>query len=271
MTLGGAERNARKQKQKRTQAAKAVAAARGTSNDRVKIIVGIVVVVVLAGAVVGGVLYQKNKADQRAEATIAPQHVAAASYPVKVDNGTVLSGKDDAKITVDLYEDFLCPVCGEFEKRDGDKIQQQLNAGKIKVRYHIVDLLNDRSNPPGYSQAAGNAAICAADGGKFPDYHLSLYDAQPQEGGRGYDNVQLGGLGKALGLGDPFTNCVNSGKYSAQVQQQFDAASNNPALQQDTGQGGKGFGTPTVAVNGKTVNWSDPNWLDNLVRTGNAG
>ena len=269
--MGGAQRNARKQKQKQTQAAKAVAAARGSNNDRAKVIVGIVVVVVLAGAVIGGVLYQKQKATQRAEASIPPRTVAAANYPVKVDDGTVLAGKDDAKLTVDLYEDFLCPVCGQFEKRDGTKIEQQLEAGTIKVRYHMINLLDDRSDPPGYSSLAASAAICAADGGKFPSYHLSLYDAQPQEGGRGYDETQLAGLGKALGASGDFENCVRGGKYKDQVAKQFATAQGNPALQQDNGQGGKSFGTPTVAVNGKLVKWSDPNWLDNVVKTGAAG
>ena len=74
-------------------------------------------------------------------------------------------GKPGAKATIDIYADFLCPICGEFQKQYGTQIEQQINAGTLQVNYHMVPLLNSRSNPPGYSLDSANAALAAANAG----------------------------------------------------------------------------------------------------------
>jgi protein-disulfide isomerase len=177
----------------------------------------------------------------------------AASYPVSLQDGVVVAGKPNAPTTVDAYEDFLCPVCGLFESQQAEKIQQALNAGRITVRYHMLNLLQSRSNPPGYSLQAANAAMCSANAGVFPSYHASLYAKQPEEGAAGYPVDQLVALGQALGAQDKFESCVRSETYDSQVKAQLAAAENNPVLLQQTASGGSSFGTPTVLVNGKVI------------------
>lgn len=116
----------------------------------------------------------------------------------------------------------------------------------MQVRYHLVNLLEQRSNPPGYSSAGGNAIICAAENGAFPAVHASLYAAQPPEGGRGYDTAQLVDLGQRAGAGPGYAECVTSNRHAGEIAQNFEQASNDPALQR---QGS--FGTPTIVVDGK--------------------
>ncbi|HEV2784530.1 MAG TPA: thioredoxin domain-containing protein [Actinophytocola sp.] len=227
-----------------------------------------VVVLLLAGAVLGGVLYtnaQKNKTEGQ---TIAPQPVSA-DYPVSRDGAVVVAGKPDAKVTIDLYEDFLCPACRAFETANGSAIEAKLKDGSVRVRYHMLAILNDRSDPPGYSLDAANAGLCAADANKFPAFHNSLYESQPEEGARGYDNGQLADLGARLGITGPdFKSCIDNGRYEADIQAAEQQATTAPYLQQDFGNGQRGFGTPTVAVGQKVVDTSDPRWLDNLVSAG---
>jgi protein-disulfide isomerase len=176
----------------------------------------------------------------------------SATYPVSLQDGVVVAGKPGAPTTVDAYEDFLCPVCGVFESQHASTVQQALNAGRITVRYHMLNLLQARSNPPGYSLQAANAGLCAANAGVFPSYHASLYAKQPEEGAASYTVDQLVALGRALGAQDNFEPCVRAETYGAAVKSQLATAEHNQALSQQTANG-PSFGTPTVLVNGEVI------------------
>lgn len=268
--MGGAERTARKRRQQQQTAGQgAVAQARGGGGgDRKKVIATVAAVVVLAALVIGGVMWTnaaKNETEGQAIQPLADTAVSA-EYSGTREGVVVVSGKQDAPVTLDIYADFLCPVCGQFQQTYGDRIAEQINAGTVRVRYHMVPMLVERSDPPGYSLDAANAALAAADAGKFTAFHDSLMVAQPEEGKRGYDNSQLIELGKALGIGDPaFAESVNSGGYEQQLLAAFDKTKNDPSLFQQFPDGSKGFGTPTVVANGAIVNVSDEQWLSKLV------
>lgn len=273
--MGGAERNARKKRQAQTHSrGNTVAAARRADNDRKKLYVGAGVIVVLLIAVIGGVIIYNNQKNTTAGKDIqaVPQstseQTANADLPVTRDGGVVVVGKADAKVTLDVYEDFLCPICGQFEKTYAGAIEQHVADGTIKVRYHMLPMLNDKSDPPGYSMDSANAGLCAADAGQFPAFHKSLYNDQPEEGSRGWDDQQLAKLGENLGItSKDFATCVTSGKYDSLAQSDLDETLKAPYLQQDFGNGQKGFGTPTVAVGQKVVDTSKSDWLDQLVES----
>ena len=248
--MGGAPRTKRDRKQSSQAASRAVSAARGAAGGgRGATYAGIAVIVVLAVVVAVGVLLTRSR--NTSAAAIPPVRVAA-SYPVSLQNGVVVAGKPGAPTTVDAYEDFLCPVCGLFESQHAGKIQQALNSGRITVRYHMLNLLESRSNPPGYSLQAANAGLCAAPAGVFPSFHASLYGKQPEEGAAGYTVDQLVSLGRSLGAQGNFESCVRSGTHDGAVKSQLAAAESNPALSQQTANG-PSFGTPTVLVNGKAI------------------
>jgi protein-disulfide isomerase len=262
--VGGAERSARTRRQQQVAGSRAVAQARG--GDQKKIIAVVIGVALLAAAVIGGVLWTNASKNATAGQAIAPITTQAqVGGVVEKRNGVVVSvGKPGAKTTIDIYADFLCPICGQFQKTYGQQIEQQINAGNLQVNYHMVPLLNSSSNPPGFSLDAANAALAAADAGKFTAFHDSLYASQPQEGKRGYDNAQLIKLGQDLGITNPkFAQEVNSGTYDQQINAAFQQTLNDPNLQQNFGQGAS-FGTPTVAVNGKAIPLSQ-GWLDQLI------
>ena len=256
-------------KTQRRKAQRAVATARGTRRNRVSLVIGIVVVVVLAVAVIGGVLYQKQRNAEAARQIIPAVHTGI-TVPATFDrtNATVLVGRPSAKVTIDAYEDFLCPICGQFEQANFPALEKQLTAGAVKVRYHLLNLLDDRSNPPGYSTDAANTALAVATVApeQFLDFHYSLYQKQPTENGPGWTQDQLTSLANRLGVsGGDFDKLIGDRTYARQIQQNLTTAENDKNLWQPTAQGGSGFGTPTIAVNGRTVAWSQPGWLDKLV------
>ena len=273
--MGGAQRNDRKKRQAHTTTGRspAVAAARKSGGDRKKIIIGSVVVVVLLGAVIGGVLFYNNKKNategqdiQTATSQQADNAVPPPDYPVTRQDGIVVVGETTAKVTLDVYEDFLCPACRSFEDTYGVSVEKHVADGTVLVRYHMLPMLNDRSDPPGYSLDSANAGLCAADAGMFPAYHKSLFNDQPAEGSRGWDRQQLAKLGTDLGItSKDFTACVTSGKYDDLVQANFTDVKKATYLQQEFPDGQKGFGTPTLAVGEKVVDTTKSDWLDKLV------
>ena len=256
--MGGAERSARKRKQaqQRNAGARAVSQARGGGGNR-RTIVAVVAVVVLAAVVIGGVIWTNSSKNSTEGQSITPQTASAAlDTPDERQGATVVSGKADAKVKLDIYADFLCPYCGQLQQSFGQAIEDQIAAGTVQVTYHMIPLLNDRSDPPGYSMDSANAALCAADQGKFTSYHDSLFKSQPEEGQRGYDKTQLIKLGTDLGItSQDFTTCVNNSTYDSQLSDALTKISADPTFQ----------GTPTILHNGQSVNWTDPNWLNNLV------
>lgn len=200
-------------------------------------------------ALVVGVVALVNA--QASDARVVPTH------PVTAQGAVVVSGT--GPIVVDVYSDYLCPVCERFEERYGDELTEAMNAGRITVRYHLVAILDEATTPPGYSTRAANAARCAVDAGVHPAYQQRLFTEQPAEGSAGLTDEQLIGFGRDLGA--DLTACVTGGQYTADVAATTDAALTAPAARNADGV----FGTPTVLLNGARVDLADEEWLQSAL------
>ncbi|MDQ0366545.1 protein-disulfide isomerase [Catenuloplanes indicus] len=172
-------------------------------------------------------------AAQRSGEVITPAAATADGTGFAVGTGSV---------TIDVYEDFMCPACGQFESAAASTIDQLVSEGKVTVVYHPISILDRYSNGTNYSTRASSASACAADGGKFTEYHKALFDNRPEEGTNGLDDAKLISLGTTLGLGDDFTQCVEDGKYKTWSAQITDRASERGVT-----------GTPTVYVAGTVL------------------
>ncbi|WP_030439829.1 DsbA family protein [Actinoplanes subtropicus] len=193
--------------------------------------VAVVAVLVIAG-LIGFVVYS-NQTKTTSSKVVTPS--------VAVDSGTAFA-VGTGPVTLDLYEDFMCPICHEFETDSAATIKQLVADKKVTVRYHMVAILDDRSQGTKYSTRAAGAAAEAAQEGKFQEYFDVLYANQPEENSTGLSDAKLIELGKSVGLGDTFANAVNNKTYDAWVATVTDTFS------------ARGFnGTPTVVVNGKQL------------------
>jgi protein-disulfide isomerase len=253
--VGGASRNERRRRQEAAAAARKPAVERvpgsGRKDNRVK--VGIIVALVIV-AVYATIYIVLN----RPWGSSAEQ--VAATYPIAVDGVVVSAGQPTAPVTVDVYEDFLCPFCERFETRNRDALTTALNEGRVEVNFHALNILDARTTPPGYSTLAANAALCAVPAGIWPAFHERLFAEQPAEGSAGLTAAQLSAIGTELGAGPAFTQCVEANGNAAAITAATETAAANPALQTD-GQ----FGTPTIAVGGRKIDVSDSDWLQSAL------
>ena len=219
-------------------------------NRKALYIVGGVLLVVVLGAI-SYLYFQKG----------ATGTSSSASYTTQVQGAVVTAGKS-AATKIDVYEDLLCPHCARFESNNGAALREAIADGKVQVRYHPVAILNRGTNPTGYSTRAANAAICAADAGKFADYHDKLFAEQPAENSAGLTDQELIAKGTDVGLSGSFSACVTGHKHSSAV----DAATATAVKDTSLWGEGKGFATPTVLVNGKRVDLSDSDWLTSATK-----
>jgi protein-disulfide isomerase len=166
----------------------------------------------------------------------APSRVPAGATPE--GDGVEVGG---GPVPVDAYVDFQCPYCRQFEQHSGAQLNELIDERLITLVYHPLSFL-DRLSTTRYSSRATSASGCAADGAKFREYSLALFANQPPEGGPGLSDAELAALGRAIGLGDDFAECVLARRY-------IDWGPYNSVRAAERGV----VGTPTVYVAGAKV------------------
>jgi protein-disulfide isomerase len=179
------------------------------------------------------VLYIVMGSDKKPEAGETKAIQVSSSKLITKEGGT------EPKAVVSLYEDFLCPHCGEFEQKFGPTINQLIDSGAIEADYNMVAILDSPSNA-NYSSRSGAAAYCVADESKdaFRRFHAALYAQQPGETGASFpDDARLIEIARQAGAGGAVPDCINKGKYVAMVQGLASASQ----IQS----------TPTVKINGQ--------------------
>ena len=112
----------------------------------------------VAVLVIAGLIGWSVFASQRTTEYTAPAGATADGSAIAVGTGPV---------TIDIYEDFICPFCGQFEKSTGSTLDQLVSENKVKVQFHPVAYL-DRNSTTEYSTRSSAAAGCAADGRQVP-------------------------------------------------------------------------------------------------------
>ena len=159
----------------------------------------------------------------------APRQTVAAA------NGAA-KGPATAPIEIIEFSDFQCPFC----LRSNPTVTQVLKTYGDRVRfvYRHFPLGNHPNARP-----AAEASQCAAEQGKFWEYHDALF-ANPSRLG----DADLKQHAVGLGL-DPkrFNACVDTHKYKAQVDADMAA-----------GEAAGVNGTPAFFVNGRMLNGAQP-------------
>jgi protein-disulfide isomerase len=197
-------------------------------------------IVVIAVAVAGWLIYQ-SYLNSRPVAANSYTTVPTQTWPGA--DGKAIGAAAGAKVLVQEFADFQCPICGEyFHGVEPQIIKDYVDTGKIRYEFHhfiVIDL-----NTGGVeSQHAAEASECANEQNHFWDYHNMLYTNQGSEGGGAFADNRLKAFAAALGLdSQKFNSCFEAHKYSSVV-----AAD----VAQGTSMGVSG--TPTLFINGIMV------------------
>jgi protein-disulfide isomerase len=158
-------------------------------------------------------------------------------------------GNSDAPVKVTVYEDFRCSACGQFESGYQSAYKALVKADKVELLIHPVDLIDNNEGGSG-SLAAGNAAACAQNAGKFEAYHDVLYANQPAESDDSFASAStlISYAKQVSGLDTPtFESCVKSNKYDGWIKQNY------RDLEQIDG---NSTATPTLLANGTKLTLS---------------
>jgi protein-disulfide isomerase len=217
---------------------------------RLWITIGAVAAVLLAGGV-GWLVLQS----QQASSYTAPK--GAGDIGGK-DGSVQVAG--DGPVKVEVYLDFLCPVCRQFEATANPTLDEMIAKKKITLIWHPIAILDSKTSPAGYSTRAASAAACASDQGQLKVFGEALYAQQPAEDSAGLTDDQLIDIGKAVGLASPaFDDCVRAGTYKNWVAHVTDLSARNGIN-----------GTPTVYVGGKRLENPSPQLLAAAVAAASA-
>lgn len=199
--------------------------------------------------------------------TAASEHLGAATVD---GDGIITVAHGSPNLTLDVYEDSLCPICGAFEAQFGQQIAKAIDDGQLTVRYHMVDFLNPSSASKTYSTRAYAALIAVAqiDGDKpgvFSAFHTMLFDSanQPKElAVSDLSNAQLADLAARSGASAATQKEIQSGTGVPQAA--TDAVTNLASLRAAAEAAGVQAGTPTVLKDGAPVRLSNT-WLKDLL------
>ena len=143
--------------------------------------------------------------------------------------GELFFGGADAKVTIVEFSDFQCPFC--IRAYPEVKKMEETYGNSIKYVFKHYPL---RQIHP-FAQKAAEASECAADQGKFFEYHDVLYESSNLE------EASLKQYAELLGLDTvQFNDCLDGGLKAAVVEKD---------LQEGISIGVEG--TPTFYINNK--------------------
>ena len=152
-------------------------------------------------------------------------------------DATRLRGSPQAPVMIVEFSDFQCPFCKKVQRTLKNLLEKY--QGQVSLGYRDFPLRGLHSQ----AELAAEASRCAAEQGKFWEYHDLLFGS-PDE----LNRTGLAGMAQSLGLNERrFEACLSSGKYTKQVEQDL----------QDGIRAGV-EGTPGIFINGILLSGAQP-------------
>ena len=150
-------------------------------------------------------------------------------------HGTTL-GKSGAPVTIFLYEDFQCPVCGQFSRETfPEVVDRSVRNGEVKVVSEPLTFIGSDSVP------AARAALAAGRQNRYWPYSSLLFENQQRENSGYVTDDFLRGLARK-------TPGLDTGEWSADLGKS--ALDQELRAAQAKAQSSEVDATPTVVVSG---------------------
>lgn len=193
---------------------------------------------------------------------IGAEYKAVKTDALPADSKPVATPANSAGVVdITLFVDYLCPICGEFEKANGSVLNDLVSKGTVTVEIHPLAFLDNNSQGTKYSTRAANAAACMAN--YTPDsyfaFHNLLFANQPKENTPGLTDEQLVQLATTAGGNAQVSDCINHESFSDWVAGETNRAMSGVVAVNNLDPSFKGVtGTPTVLINGVPFKFSYP-------------
>lgn len=150
---------------------------------------------------------------------------------------------------LDLYLDFMCSHCADFEALNSEWLVEKANTGEFAYRIHPIAILGSQ-----HSVTIGSAFVALLDSN--PEAAMKFAQtAFAQQNASGMSQTAMKEAMKAAGAtGEQISEAV-SGKYERFMQAASNITLNNEKLRDADGN----FGTPALFLNGERwdINWTD--------------
>lgn len=152
-------------------------------------------------------------------------------------------GEAEAPVTIEVFEDFQCPACKTFtEDIEPLVIENYVSGGQVRYVFRHFPFLDDQAAGSESDQPA-SASMCAAEQGRFWDYHDMLFANWNGENQGAFIDKRLVAFGEALNLDmDEFNACFEQNEYQDVIAEDL-AAGRQAGV----------TGTPSVLVNGRMI------------------
>ena len=132
-------------------------------------------------------------------------------------------GDPDAPVTIIEFGDYQCTWCHRWHQSTKDAlVADYVDTGKIQFIFKDFPIndLSDRA-----SSMAAEASYCAAEQGRYWDYHDELYNRWNGENTGWVTKESLRQFAANIGLdGRAFSECLDSGRHSAAVRNNYELA-----------------------------------------------
>lgn len=201
-------------------------------NNRSYIVIGIVLAAIISAIAFATTLIPSNKGLNNVD---NQKEIIAKLLTPSIESAYAL-GKPDAKVTIVEFGDYQCTYCARFHKETRDAVLKNfVSTGKARFLFKdftLNDLAPSESDKLGVlaraSSLAAIASYCAADQGKFWEYHDQLYNNWKGENNGWVTRENLDKFTYNVNLGNmkTFSSCLDSGKYSGVVKDNTSFAQN---------------------------------------------
>jgi protein-disulfide isomerase len=222
-------------------------------------------VLLIGVGVTAWVIIAESNQPELADVELRPAgSTLTGGIPVGPDGiaGETTGAADDA-VTVAVYSDFMCPICASFEEVNAQTLTDLRESGDIILEYHPVSILDRYSSGTAYSTRSATAvALVAAEA---PEYFVpfvdGLFAGQPDENTEGLTDAQIADIAREAGVPEELAATIESSAYLGTGSD--DVTTYGPWVMAATSQASQdldSLGTPTIRLNGETLDTEKYNW-----------
>jgi protein-disulfide isomerase len=164
--------------------------------------------------------------------------------PLALSDGRSL-GKADAPVTLEVWTDFQCPICGQYARTvEPALVSKYVTPGTLRIVHHDAAFQGQKSSSP-YDESveAAAGARCAADEGGYWPFQDWAFANQSGENQGAFAAARLTAIASAAGLDvTAWKACVATGDQQAAAR-----AETSQAVADGVN------ATPTMKINGQVI------------------